>query len=114
MSEKNEQRFQSSNKWWIYDKLLNVGDNKLRYCCHVTGKCRGSVHWTWNIKLKMTKIVPAIFHNLKGYDIRLIMQETVKLNVKVNVMPNELYKYMAFTNNKNFVFIDTCNFWILT
>ena len=55
------------------DKLLNVGDNKVRYYCHVTGKCRGCAHWSCNINHKMTKIVPVIFHNLKGHDISLIM-----------------------------------------
>ena len=37
-----EQRFQSSNKCWIYDKLFDVDDNKVRGHCHLTGKYRGS------------------------------------------------------------------------
>ena len=36
MSEKDEQRFQSSNKCWMCDKLFDVGDNKVRDDCHVT------------------------------------------------------------------------------
>ena len=36
MSEEDEQRFQSNNKWWICDKLFDVGDNKVRDHCHVT------------------------------------------------------------------------------
>ena len=37
MSAKDEQRFQSSNKCWICDKLFDAGDNKVRDHYHVTG-----------------------------------------------------------------------------
>ena len=37
MSEKDEKIFQSSNKCWICDKLFDVGDNKVRDHCHMTG-----------------------------------------------------------------------------
>ena len=40
MSENSEQIFQSSNKCWICDKLLDVVDNKVRDHCHITGKYR--------------------------------------------------------------------------
>ena len=49
-------------------KLIDLDDNKVRDHCHITGKCRGSAHWSCNINLKISKKVPAIFHNLKGYD----------------------------------------------
>ena len=51
-----------------------------------------------------------IFHNLKGYESHLIMQEIGKFDLKVNVIPNGLEKYMAFTINKNLVFIDSMQF----
>ena len=35
MSAENEERFQSSNNCWIYDKLFDVGGNKGRYHCHI-------------------------------------------------------------------------------
>ena len=35
MSEKDDQRFQSSNKYWIYNKLFDIGDSKVRDHCHV-------------------------------------------------------------------------------
>ena len=38
------------------------------------------------------------------------MQETDKFDVKVNVIPNGLEKYMAFTINKNLVIIDSMQF----
>ena len=58
------------------------------------------------VHLKLNKKVPAIFHNLKGYDNHLIINEIGKFNVKVDVIPNRLEKYMAVTININLVFID--------
>ena len=57
------------------------------------------------MNLKLTKEVPVIFHNLKACDSHFIMNEIGKVNVKVDVIPNGLEKYMAFTINKNLVFI---------
>ena len=60
--------------------------------------------------LKLLKKVLVIFHNLKGYDSHLIFKELSKFNVKISVIPNGLEKYMAFTINKNLVFIDSMQF----
>ena len=63
MCAKDEERFQSSNKYWIYNKVFNVGEND-----HIAGKYRGSAHWNCNINRKLTKKAPLIFHNLRGYN----------------------------------------------
>ena len=110
MSEKDKQRFQSSNKCWISDKLFDTGNSEVRDRCHVTRKYRGSAHWSCNINLKLTKKVPVMFNYLKSYDDHLIMQEIGKFDVKVNVTPNGLEKYMAFTINITLVFIDSMQF----
>ena len=47
---------------------------------------------------------------MKGYDSHLIFKELSKFNVKIRVIPNGLEKYMAFTLNKNLVFIDSMLF----
>ena len=110
MSAEDKEIFQTSNIYWIWDNLFDVADNKIRDHCHVTGKYRGSSHWSCNINVKLTKKIPVIFHNLKGYEGHLIMQKIGKFNVKVNVIPNGLEKYMAFTINYNLVFIGSMQF----
>ena len=82
----------------------------MRNHCHVTRKYRGPAHWICNINLRLTKTIPVIFHNLRRYDCHLIMQKIGKFDAKVNVIPNELEKYMAFTINNNLVFIDSMQF----
>ena len=108
-AEENE-RFELTNICWIYSKLIESSNNKVRDHCHITGNYRGVAHWNCNINLKMTKKVPVIFRNLKGYDSHLIFKELRKFNVKISVIRNVLEKYMAFTINKNLVFIDSMQF----
>ena len=78
--------------------------------CHVTGKFRGAAHWSCNINLQLTKKVPVIFDNLRGYDSHLIFRELNKFNVEIDVIPNGQEKYMAFFLNKNLVFTDSMQF----
>ena len=54
----------------------------------LTGKFRGSAHWDCNINFQLTKKIPVIFHNLKGYVSHLIFSELHKFNLKVDVIPN--------------------------
>ena len=51
MSEEEQQQFQLSDVCWIYEKLIDNDDEKVRDHCHVTGKFRGSAHWICNINL---------------------------------------------------------------
>ena len=90
----------------VCDKLIENTGNKVRDHCHILGKYRGAAHYICNISLKITKQVPVIFHNLKGHDSHLILKELSKFIVKIGFIQNGLKKYMAFTINKNLVFID--------
>ena len=108
MSTDEEERFQLANSFcWICNKLFDVGDEKVRDHCHVTGKYRGATHFSCNANCKLSKKVPVMFHNLGGYDSHFIIKEIGKFDVKVSVIPNGLEKYMAFTGNKNLLFIDS-------
>ena len=99
MNKKEEKQFQLGND-----------DEKVRDHCHVTGKFRGAAHWRCNINLKLTKNVPVIFYNLRGYDSHLSFSELNKFDVKIDVIPNGLENYMLFSLNKSLVFIDSMQF----
>ena len=109
-TEKEQQYLQSSNPCWICENLIENDDQKVRDHCHITGKFRGAAHWSCNINLQLTKIVPIIFHNLRGYNSHLVFCELSKSDVKIEVIPNGLEKYMAFFLNKNLIFIDSMQF----
>ena len=108
MSE--EEQFQSSNICQICETFIDDDDEKVRDHCHVTGICRGAAHWSSNINLQLTKKAPVIFHNLIFYNSHLIFRELNKFDVKTDVIPNGLEKYMIFFINKNLVFIDNMQF----
>ena len=110
MSMKEEELFQKANKCWICDKLFELLDEKVRDHCHVTGKFRGAAHFKYNANFKITKRVPVVFHNLKGYDGHLIMKELSNFDVVIDVIPYGLEKYMAIIVNGNLVFIDSMQF----
>ena len=96
MSEEEEQLFQQSNSCWFCKKLIDNDEEKLRDHCHVTSKFRGAVHWDCSINFQLTKKVPIIFHNLRGYGSHLIINELNKFDEKISVIPNGLEKNMAF------------------
>ena len=104
-AEENEE-FERSNVCLICGKLIGF-DDKVRDHCHIFGNYRGPVHWSCNINLKISKKVPLIFRNLKGYDSRLIFKELSKFNLKISLILNGLENYMSFTLNNNIVFIDS-------
>ena len=67
-------------------------------------------HWDCNINLQLTKKVPVMFHNLRGYDSHLILWELDKFDVEISVIPSGLEKHMTFFLNKNLVFIGSMQF----
>ena len=98
-AEENE-GFERNNICWICGKLIEFND-KVKDHCHISGKYRGSSHWSCNINLKISKKVPGIFHKLRGYDSHLIFKELNKSDCKIS---------MSFTLNNNIVFIDSMLF----
>ena len=96
MSEKEEHLLQQSNNCSICKKLIGNDEEKVRDHCHVTGNCRDVAHWCCNINFQITKKVPIILKDLRGYSSHLIFNELDKFDVKISVIPNGLEKYMPF------------------
>ena len=84
MTEKEEEQFLSSSICWIWKKLIEY--EKVRDHCHITGKFRGAAIG------HVTKKVPVMFHNLRGYDSHLIFYELKKSDVKIDVIPKRFKK----------------------
>ena len=112
MTAEPNKEFERTNICWICGKLIDIGDNKVRDHDHIEqfNKYRGCAHWKCNVNLKITKKVPVILHNLRGYDSHLIFKELSKFNCRISVIPNGLEKYMSFSLNGNIVFIDSMLF----
>ena len=48
---------------------------KVRDHCHYTGLYRGAAHNNCNLKYKIPKHIPIVFHNLSGYDAHLFIRQ---------------------------------------
>ena len=55
-----------------------IVDDKVRDHCHYTGKYRGAAHNTCNLRCKIPKNIPVIFHNGSTYDYHFIIRKLVK------------------------------------
>ena len=51
---------------------------KVRDYCHYTGKYRGAAHNICNLRYKIPKEIPVVFHNGSTYDYHFIIKELVK------------------------------------
>ena len=69
-----------------------------------------ALHIDCNINVKLNHKSPIVFHNLKNYDSHLIMQELGNFNLKINVIPNGLKKYMSFNISNKLIFTDSFQF----
>src|SRR5271165_6576199 len=45
---------------------------KVRDHCHVSGKYRGAACNTCNLQMKLSRKIPVVFHNLRGYDSHML------------------------------------------
>ena len=48
-------------------------DNKVRDHCHYSGLYRGAAHSMCNLRYKIPKYIPVVFHNLAGYNAHLFI-----------------------------------------
>ena len=110
ITPKEKQQFKKSTKCHICNKNYTAHDNKVRDHCHITGRDRGSAHELCNLNYRISDKIPVIFHNLRGYDSHFIMQEIGKFKLDVNVIPNNMEKYMAFMLGKHLTFLDSFQF----
>ena len=124
MSPEDEDKFQKATSCHICGKKYKKSDKRVRDHCHINGEFRGSAHNQCNRDFTISDKIPVIFHNLKGYDSHFIMQEIGKIienntfidkkgetrQHKINVIPNNMEKYMAFMLGYNLVFIDSLQF----
>ena len=110
MATENEKNYQESQDCWIFNEKLDT--DKIRDHCHITGKLRGAAHSKCNLKLKIPKKLPIIFHNLQGYDGHLIFKELNNFNkIDIQVIPKTSGKYMNIVINRNIIFLDSHQFY---
>ena len=78
---KEEIYHNKQNICYICKKEFDTNDKKfykVKDHCHYTGKYRGAAHNICNLRYKMSKEIPIVFHNGSTYGYHFIIKELVK------------------------------------
>ena len=96
LTKEEEDNYNKENTCYICKKDFN--DDKVRDHCHFTGKYRGATHNTCNLRYKVPKNIPVIFHNESTYDYHLIMKELAcKFEGNFECLGEKTEKYITFS-----------------
>ena len=83
LTKKEEKNHNMQKVCYICKKEFNTDDSdkkhhKVKDHCHDTGKYRGAVHNICNLRYRIPKEIPIVFHNGSTYDYHFIIKELVK------------------------------------
>ena len=86
---------------YICKKEFDSNDKKqqkVRDHCHYTGKYRGAAHNICNLRYKVPKKIPVVFHNGSTYDYHSIIKELVKeFDGNFECLAENTEKYITFS-----------------
>ena len=86
---------------YICKKEFNNNEKKnykVRDHCHYTGKYRGATHNICNLRYKVPKEIPIVFHNGSTYDYHFIIKELVKeFKGNFECLGENTEKYITFS-----------------
>lgn len=110
MTPEERRAFKGASMCHICENQL--GGDRVRDHCHITGKYRGPAHNACNLALRIdpkTMHIPVIFHNLRGYDSHLILQDLAQADGRLTCIPNNMEKYISFSAGR-LRFVDSLQF----
>ncbi len=76
------------------EKVIKCADH-----CHITGKYRGAACDKCNLRTRVPKFVPVLFHNLEGYDAHLFVKSLGLEEGDIRCIPKTHEKYISFSKN---------------
>ena len=95
--KKEKERFEKETKCWMCNEEFNDEDVKVRGHCHFTGRYRGAVLNSCNLKYRKPNFTPVAFHNLSGYDSHLFIKNLGFSASNIDCIPNNEERYISFT-----------------
>ena len=96
LTKEEENNYNKENTCYICKKDFN--NDKVRDHCHFTGKYRGAAHNTCNLRYKIPKNIPVIFHNGSTYDCHFIIKELAcEFDGNFECLGENTEKYITFS-----------------
>ena len=102
-------KFPKSMIMTMHDKLVydnstlchvcneELGKDRVRDHCHLSGMCRGAAYEVCNLKYKVPMFFAVVFHNLSGYDSHLFIRTLRNSEGDISCIPNNDENYISFT-----------------
>ena len=101
LTKKEEESYNNQKVCYICKKEFDKSDkkhNKVRDHCHYTGKYSGVAHNICNLRYKIPKEIPVVFHNGSTYYYRFIIKELVKeFDGNFECLGENTEKYITFS-----------------
>ena len=103
LTKEEEDNYNKENICYICKKEFNNNDTsssecKVRNHCHFTGKYRGAAHNTCNLRYKIPKNIPVIFHNRSTYNYHFIIKELAcEFDGNFECLGENTEKYITFS-----------------
>ena len=105
LTKEEEDNYNKENICYICKKEFNNDmtessslECKVRYHCHFTGKYRGAPQNTCNLRYKIPKNIPVIFHNGSTYGYHFIIKElTHEFDGNFECLGENTEKYITFS-----------------
>ena len=94
---KEREEFDEATECWICHGELGL--DRVRDHCHLTGIYRGAAHNKCNLQYRRPKFIPVMFHNLSGYDSHLFIKNLGVTEGNINCIPNNEEKYISFSKD---------------
>ena len=100
--EKIHYKKQNFYIFFIYVKknliIMIKNQQKVRDYCHYTSKYRGAAHNICNVRYKIPKEIPVVFHNGSTYDYHFIIKELAKeFEGNFECLGENTEKYITFS-----------------
>ena len=96
LTKEEKDNYNQENTCYICKKDFN--NDKVRDHCHFTGKYRGAAHNTCNLRYKIPKNIPVIFHNGSTYDYHFTIKELAcEFDGNFECLGENTEKYITFS-----------------
>ena len=103
LTKKEEKKHNRQNVYHICKKRFSTDDNDKKYHkvkdhCHYAGKYRGAAHDICNLRYKIPKEIPVVFHNGSTYDYHFIIRElTEEFKGEFECLGENTEKHITFS-----------------
>ena len=117
LTDEETESYEKQKICYIFEKEFSTDKNdkntfklyhKVRDHCHYTGKFRGTAHNNCNLRYKIPKEIPLVFHNGSTYDYHFVIKQlAIEFKGEFECLGENSEKYITFSApiKKNMIMI---------